>query len=199
MRGPRRMTVAMAYVIRRIRERANAMASRFGVKRFVRDERGTNVVEFSIVALPFVGLMLAILQTAIIFFAQQTLETAVANSARLIRTGQAQQQNFDATTFKNQVCSQIMSLFDCQDGLYLDVRTYPTFAAMNLQKPVDQNGDLTKNFTYQPGHGGQIVVVRAFYEWPVVARMLGLNFSNLSDGKHLMAATAAFRNEPFPW
>ena len=37
-----------------------------------------------------IGLMLGILETALLYFAGQTLETAVANSARLIRTGQAQ-------------------------------------------------------------------------------------------------------------
>ncbi len=40
--------------------------------------------------------MFAIMETALVFFASQTLETAVADSARLIMTGQAQNQNFTA-------------------------------------------------------------------------------------------------------
>jgi hypothetical protein len=92
-----------------------------------------------------------------------------------------------------------MSLFKCDTGLFLDVRTYQTFDSINLTKPVDDDGKLKKDFTYEPGHGGDIVVVRAFYEWPTFSKLLGLNYSNLADGNHLIAATAAFRNEPFPW
>ena len=45
--------------------------------------------------------------------------------------------------------------------------------------------------------GGEIVVVLAFYEWPIHANILGLGLATLSNGKHLIAATTAFRNEPF--
>jgi Flp pilus assembly protein TadG len=174
-------------------------AARWRLKRFRRDENGATVVEFGLVALPFIVLMFAILETALVFFAGQTMETAVSNAARLIRTGQAQQQGFDADTFKSQICSQIMSLFNCTDGLKLDVRTHQTFDSINLNKPVDENGNLMTNFTYQPGKGGEIVVVRAFFEWPVFVKLLGLNLTNMANGTHLLAATAAFRNEPFPW
>ena len=44
----------------------------------------------AMVAAPFLALVFAILETAIVFFAGQTLETAAADSARLIMTGQAQ-------------------------------------------------------------------------------------------------------------
>jgi hypothetical protein len=90
-------------------------------------------------------------------------------------------------------------VFACEEGLYLDVRTYATFDLIDLTDPVDEDGNLDTDFTYQPGNGGDIVVVRAFYEWPTFSKLLGLNLSNLADGNHLIAATAAFRNEPFPW
>ena len=61
------------------------------VRRFARGQDGIAAVEFGIVAAPFLALMFAIMETAIVFFASQTLETAVADSARLIMTGQAQQ------------------------------------------------------------------------------------------------------------
>lgn len=189
----------MASVIARAGELAGRVANRVGLTRFRRDQNGVTAIEFGLVAAPFLGLMMAILETALLFFAAQTLETAVSNAGRLIRTGQAQQQGFDADTFKQQVCSQVMELFDCDAGLFLDVRTYQTFDSVNLTKPVDGNGNLQTDFVYQPGHGSEIVVVRAFYEWPTFSKLLGLNFSNLANGNHLIAATAAFRNEPFPW
>jgi Flp pilus assembly protein TadG len=174
--------------------------SRLCLGRFGRDQRGATAIEFGLVAIPFIALMFAILETALIFFAGQTLETAVTSAARLIRTGQAQQQGLSSEAFKTKVCSQVMALFDCTSKLKIDVSKFSSFAEVDLSKPVDAGtGNLKTNFNYAPGVGGDIVVVRAFYEWPTFVKLLGLNLSNMPNGSHLLSATAAFRNEPFPW
>src|SRR6266705_3556198 len=72
-------------------------------RRFVRQQSGVAAVEFGMVAVPFLALIFAILESSVIFFAGQALETAVADSGRLIMTGQAQQQGFDQAAFKNSV------------------------------------------------------------------------------------------------
>jgi hypothetical protein len=36
-----------------------------------------------------------------------------------------------------------------------------------------------------------------FYEWPIYVTGLGFDLSNLGDGKRLLVATAAFKNEPY--
>jgi Flp pilus assembly protein TadG len=165
-------------------------------RRFARRQDGGAAVEFGLVAAPFLALLFAIMETAIVFFAGQALETAVADSARLIMTGQAQTQNFDVTAFKNAVCSKIYGLFDCQ-GIYVDVRKFTTFASVTMPNPVDAQGNFQNNFQYQPGGPGDIVVVRLFYQYPVYVSLLGFNLSNVNSGKRLLAATAAFRNEPY--
>jgi Flp pilus assembly protein TadG len=180
-----------------IRKRLKSAVRPF--RRFRRDEKGATAVEFGLIALPFIALLFAIIETALVFFAGQALETSVANSARLIRTGQAQQQGLSASDFKETICAQVMALFDCADKLLVDVQTFNSFGQIDLTPPLDANGNLEQNFEYKPGGGGQIVVVRAFYEWPVLIKMLGLDLSNMSNGTHLMQAAAAFRNEPFPW
>jgi Flp pilus assembly protein TadG len=178
---------------------AGRLALRAGLARLGRDETAATAVEFAIVAVPFFALMFAILETALTFFAGQTLETGVATAARMIRTGQAQQQSFDINKFKTEICKQISGLFDCPAGLEIDVRKYTTFDSIDLGVPVDANGNLNVTENYEPGHGGDIVVVRAYYQWPVFVRLLGNDLSDLSNGKHLLISTAAFRNEPFPW
>jgi Flp pilus assembly protein TadG len=168
--------------------------------RFRRDQRGAAAIEFGLLAIPFFALLFAILQVGLVFFAGQSLETAVANTARLVRTGQAQQLGYGATDLTSQICSQVSALFtNCTSNLKLDVRTFATFDSVDLSKPVDVNGNLLTNFTYAAGHGSDIVVIRAFYEWPVFTKLLSFNLSNLTDGNHLLASVAAFRNEPFPW
>src|SRR3954467_9863935 len=61
--------------------------------RFRGNRRGSAVVEFALVAPMFFALLFAIIETAIMFFASQVLETVTQNSARVILTGQAQGQN----------------------------------------------------------------------------------------------------------
>jgi Flp pilus assembly protein TadG len=165
--------------------------------RFARRQDGSAAVEFGLVAAPFLALLFAIMETAIVFFAGQALETAAADSARLIMTGQAQTQGFDATAFKNAVCAKIYGLFDCQNGVNVDVRTFSSFANVTMPNPVDAQGNFQNNFQYQPGGPGDIVVVRLFYQYPVYVSLLGFNLSNVNGGKRLLASTAAFRNEPY--
>lgn len=167
-------------------------------RRLARRDDGQALIEFAIVVVPFLALLFAIIETALVFFAGQVLETAVADSARLILTGQAQKQSINQAQFKTEVCSRIFGLFDCQTGIKIDVRKYSQFGGVNLSKPLDQNGNLdTTNFTYDPGVQGDIVVVRVVYEWPTFVRQFGLDMADLPNGKRLLMSTAAFRNEPY--
>ncbi len=160
-------------------------------------EDGGTAVEFSLVAVPFLGLLFAILETGLVFFAGQVLETAAADSARLIRTGQAQTQGFDQARFRQEVCNRTYGLVQCSGPLYVDVQKFGSFTSINLPNPIDQNGNLVNNFVYQPGTAGDIVVVRVLYEWPIFVAKLGYNLANMSGSKRLLVATAAFRNEPY--
>jgi Flp pilus assembly protein TadG len=179
-----------------------AAANRFRrlgtVRRLIRRQDGAAAIEFGLVAAPFLALVFAIMETALVFFAGQTLETAAADSARLIMTGQAQLQGFDQAKFKQEVCARIYGLFSCNTGLYVDVKKYDSFASIDTSKPIDANGNLkTGDFGYQPGGPGDIVVVRLMYQWPVYVSLLGLNLSDMSAGKRLLVSTLAFRNEPY--
>ena len=167
------------------------------VRRFARGNDGIAAVEFGIVAAPFLALMFAIMETAIVFFASQTLETAVADSSRLIMTGQAQTANFTETQFKQAVCAKILGLFDCANGIKIDVKKFSGFSSIDNSKPIDANGNLLTNFGFDPGKQGDIVVVRLMYEWPIYVSLLNSSLSNQSASHRLLVATNAFRNEPF--
>jgi Flp pilus assembly protein TadG len=165
-------------------------------RRLVRQQDGAAAVEFGLVAAPFLAMVFAIVETAVVFFAGQALETAAADSARLIMTGQAQNAGYDQAKFKEAVCGKIYGLFNCTGGLSVDVKNYPSFAAIPTAKPIT-NGNLDTNFGYSPGEPGDIVVVRLMYQWPVYVSLLGLNLSDMSGGKRLLMSTIAFRNEPY--
>ena len=167
------------------------------LRRFSRHNRGAAAIEFALVVIPFIAMLFAIIETAIVFFATQVLETAVADSARLILTGQAQNGGFNQASFKNAVCARIGGLFNCSSGIYVDVRTFSDFQSVSMTSPVDSSGNMVNNFVYQPGTAGQIVVVRLFYQWPIYMQIWNPLITNMSGNKRLLVATAAFRNEPF--
>jgi Flp pilus assembly protein TadG len=176
----------------------NRPLARVAARRMLREQSGAAAVEFAMVAAPFLALVFAILETALVFFAGQTLETAAADSARLIMTGQAQTQGYDQAKFKQAVCAKIYALFDCNGGLYVDVKNYPSFASVDVAKPIDSSGNVqTGTFGYAPGGPGDTVVVRLMYQWPVYVSLLGLNLSDTAGSKRLLMSTVAFRNEPY--
>jgi len=167
------------------------------VGRFARQERGATAIEFGMVAMPFLALIFAILETALVFFAGQTLESAVQDSARLILTGQAQNANYTADDFKKQVCNRTASLFDCTNKMYVDVKSYSTFSAISSSPPVtNKQFDSTKT-GYSLAGPGCIQVVTLYYQWPVYVALLGDNLSNLSGNYRLLSASAVFKNEPY--
>lgn len=165
--------------------------------RFLRHRRASTTIEFGLLAAPFVALCFAIMQTALIFFAGQALESAAATASRYILTGQAQTQGWTAAQFKQQVCAAITGIFNCQNGVYVDVETYASFAAANLGMPVSNGSLNSSSLGYNPGGPGDIVVVRLYYQYPVYMNLLSFNLSDLNGGYNLLAATAVFKNEPY--
>jgi Flp pilus assembly protein TadG len=182
-----------------LKRKIRRLAWRASPRRFMRRQDGAVAVEFALILLPFLALMFGIMETALVFFADQTLETAVTESARLIMTGQAQTSNLTAQTFKDQVCSRIYGLFNCPGGVYVNVQTYTSFGSITNTPPLDANGNLvTSGMGYQPGGPGDIVVVRLYYQWPIYVSLMSLSqLSNMSNHSRLLVATAAFVNEPY--
>ena len=58
--------------------------------RFRRARQGTTAVEFALIAPAFLATLIAVLQTCVFVFAQQTLQNAAVQLGRLIMTGQVQ-------------------------------------------------------------------------------------------------------------
>jgi Flp pilus assembly protein TadG len=165
---------------------------------FVADRKGATAVEFALVGAPFLALIIALVQTFLVFFAQQCLESVVRQSGRLIMTGQVQAAQMTQTTFAQKVCNQVVVFFNC-NGLMIDVQVAGAWSSANTATPTltfDSQGKVTNTWQFNPGVAGDIVVLRVMYVWPVVLGPLGFNLSNLSNGNRLIMGTAAFQNEP---
>jgi len=183
---------------------------------------GSAALEFVFVAPVFFALMLGILEIGTMTFAQFALQNAVTQTARLIRTGQAQSINIAtanqcmnnsiagnyataADWYRGQICCNVSSMLDCSDTkLFINVSSSSTgFPSSNSFSSAQSN--VTN--AYSPGNACDVVLIRATYSWqiwfPGLAQLLNSNNSNtylinMTDGTgHLLSATAAFRNEPF--
>lgn len=203
------------YCIRSLTRLAQVRFARC-VKRFSRDPNGATAVEFALVSVPFLGLLFAIFETALVFFTAQSVEAATAEAARQIMTGQAQ-TNGSVTTadqFKSTyLCPTtgriLPSYVDCST-IIIDVRLASSWTAADLSSSFFSAP--AANRKYCTGDAGKIIVLRVGYPMPVYLSVLAMNGlaigqetvvtagqTNVNGSmKHLIVATTVFRNEPFP-
>jgi Flp pilus assembly protein TadG len=158
------------------------------LRRMARDQFGATMLEFSLVALPFLLLLMGTFEVGFIYWATKELENATSFGARFIRTGEAQAGNWNQAQLKTRICSQTALLIGCESRLRLDVRSAATFTAFAPLNPVNGGGTLKADneFSFQPGAGNDVVLVTTFYDWKT---MLG--------GDYVVRAAAPLRNEPF--
>jgi Flp pilus assembly protein TadG len=164
------------------------------LRRFRRNRRASAALEFALVAPLFFALLFAIIETALMFFASQVMETVAQDSSRIIYTGQAQNASLSQTQFATCVCNRVPALFDCST-MWIDVESAASFPSV-IATPVDASGDFV-NPQFSPGGPGDVVLVRMGYKWPIFVTGLGYNMANLPGSKRLLTSSAAFKNEPY--
>lgn len=168
-----------------------------GAGAFARDRRGATIIEFAIVAAPFIALLIATLQTSLVFFAQQTLETVSEETSRQLLTGAVQQAGMNQQDFQQLACKNLPAYMNCAN-LMIDVQTADSFADIDTSTPALTNPDGTKKtWQFNPGGAGSIVVMRTMYLLPVVGGPLGFNLANADSNHRLLIATAVFQTEPY--
>ena len=172
---------------------------RGAIKSVIRSERGAAAVEMALVATPFFMLLFGIIEIGMIFLISASLENGMDMAARTIRTGQFQTgSTTTAAAFKTSICNTFgWFQSDCVANLYVDVRTYSTFSSITTPNPVSNGSFNTASLSFTPGGPGDIVVVRAYYQWPLIAPFFDKALQQLNGGVALLTSTFAFRNEPY--
>ncbi len=171
------------------------------LRRFPRARKGTAAVEFSIIVLPFFILTFGLAEVAMIGFAQTSLNFAVSEASRQIRTGQAQMGGVSYAEIQQELCDEMNQfiVLTCENNLFLDVDRFNSFVdAANANQAPIQNGQFQNNgFAFAPGAPSDIVVVRAYYRWHVMTPMFENVFANVANGERILISTMMFRNEPY--
>jgi Flp pilus assembly protein TadG len=160
--------------------------------------KGSAALEFAFVAPVFFVLLMGTFEAAIMFFSQAALQNAVTDMARLIRTGQAQTAGTTQGAFRTQLCAKITPLIACDTNLQIDVQAYPSYSSVPYNSsPLNADQTMKTLNNYLTGNACDVVLVRAYYTWPVATPVLAWFLVNMAGNKHLVTATAAFRNEPY--
>jgi Flp pilus assembly protein TadG len=161
---------------------------------FLRDERGNALLEFALVAPPFLLLLVGTLEVSMMFFASAVIEGATKEAARQIRTGQIQEAADPLVAFQNELCGSLAGIIDC-GRVVLNVQTFSSFSAVSMPIELDEDGEIV-NTGFAPGGSSAVTVVRAMYRWRFSTPLIERAMPSGPSG-HLLVSTVAFQNEPY--
>ena len=150
------------------------------------------------IALPFFILLLGILEIGLLLLVDAVVETAVSDMGRLVRTGQAQQGALTPALLKEKLCEQ-MGVFagDCASRAYIDVRVVESYNDPMAEDPLKSGVFDPSVLEYSPGKPGDRILVRVWYEQPIITPFVAQAVSRTKDHKVMLTTSLAFRNEPY--
>lgn len=164
------------------------------------DLRGAVAVEFGICITAFIALLLGCLQVALLFFAQQSIQTASETVARSVLTGNVATSTTQEQ-FRKSACSALPSYMDCAK-LMVDIRKAPSGSFSSVDTSVmaltyDSKGNVTNSWKYDMGGAGDVVILRLMYPWQTVTGPLNMSLSNQGSPTRLLMGTMVFKSEPY--
>ncbi len=165
------------------------------VRRLVRDRQGVVSVEFALVAMPFLMLVIAILELGIMILQESVMYGALEEGARELRTGVVQKANDPETKFRETICANLHSLMDCGDVVW-DVRKFTKYADVNLDDLQTGSDGLPSNVIFDPGGAREITSIRIYSLYNFVTPFLETLFDDGTNGRLLMY-TAVVKGEPW--
>lgn len=168
--------------------------------RLRRDTRGVTAIEFAMVGGPFLAFLFGIIGVGLFFFTTFSLENAVDQAARTLRTGEAQEAGLTAAQFKTKVCEYVPAQVDCTANVRVNVLSFANSSDISegaLPSCLNSDNTLSNATEYTPGGPSEIVVVWACYEWKMSQNIPFINLGNMAGGSRLIQATAVFRSEPY--
>lgn len=182
-----------------------------GARGWLRDRRGATAVEFAIIGAPFFFMIFAIIQLALYFMVQVTLDNATAIAARQLRTGltvadgsndTAGQKSFMQTYVCNNMswlatqCGSGVSAPSGMQYLVIDVRPLGTYASTPGSPTLNSSGTKPTNTCYYSGSAGSAVEMRAYYRWQMISPVLMSAMQTFAGGIAELKSTEVFQVEP---
>lgn len=147
------------------------------------------------VLMPFLLLLLGMLETGYVAFKSAVMEGATREAARQVRTGVVQTSADAATRFRTEFCPNLAGLFPCTD-FYFDVRTFADFNAITLPAITYDASGVPTNTTFAAGGANSVISVRVIHVHHFMTPLLGELMGGASATLPLFS-TAVMRTEPY--
>jgi Flp pilus assembly protein TadG len=156
------------------------------LKRFRRSNEGAAAVEFALVAMPFIGLLIAVMELGIFYFASRYFEDGVFNASRQIMTQRLPAATI-CTAFKTEIANNFPTWLN-PNNIVLTVKSGSSFGGTPT----------TVNFASGScsfGSPGQVVTVTATYPYPFQG-FRAMTGGVLWGANLNLSVSTAFRVEP---
>jgi Flp pilus assembly protein TadG len=165
--------------------------------RYRKKEDGSTAVEFAIVGVPFVFAIIGLVEVSLMYTANSLLQNSTSSAARLIRTGQVQQNQSDPEAmFRDELCRVASTFLNCNRVQY-EVITLSGFGDVDTVPPViDQNGNLVSQ-GFNPGGVGDVVLIRTVYLFPLMTPFIGLLLADSPGQTKFMMSASVLQTEPY--
>lgn len=172
-------------------------------KHMTDDCDGATAVEFAFFAIPFIFLLIGMVEVGMLTTASALLQGGTDDAGRLVRTGQVQSAADPEAAFRDQLCDKVSLLIRCDDLMYevIHIEDADGFsgAATNivlLQPAFDEDGNLEAD-GFDPGVENSLILIRAAYRYPLMTPFVAPFLADKPDGKRLIMATTIIQNEPY--
>lgn len=184
------------------------MKRRRALRSLLRNRSGAAALEFAIVAPVFMALILSTFEVGWFYFVNSSLDTALTNSARELRTGQAYKSGYTSQTMRDQflqqeVCKNLrfMSASKCASTVTVEVRTFPSYQALAADTTgftcTDDLPTAQQAVPFQTGTDRSILRIRLCMIYQTMNPMIGVSLARGKSGaERRVTASYVLRVEP---
>lgn len=160
--------------------------------RFARDKSGVTAVEFGMVALPFLAIIVCIIEVAVDFLIFSQIDYATHKAAQEIRFGSVQARKLSAAQFKTDVLCPKVSRLSCSQVVVNAV----VMRKIEDFYPWSTSSIDPATARWCPGNAADTVLLQVAYPVPL-ATMIWAGARSSANGVRYYLSAASFRNDPF--
>lgn len=166
------------------------------LRNWIKREDGTTAIEFSLLAIPYLLISLAIIELSVMYASASLLEGATGSAGRLIRTGQIQQAGGDPEEmFRDAICSYATVLIACDD-VVIEVQQMNSFADFDgMAAQFDDDGNMISQ-GFDAGGSNDRVLIRVSYRYDMMTPLIGPLLAG-ADNSQLFMSTLVLQTEPY--
>lgn len=157
-------------------------------------------IEFAVVAVPFVYMLVAIIELSMMFTSASLLESSTSAASRQIRTGAIQEAASTPAAqealFRNVLCERASVLMDCDEIQVESVNIGAFGSYQDFLPQLDGDGNLVSQ-GFDAGGVSDVILVRTFYRYNFMTPLIGQFLGEGLTGTRAFMSTIVLQTEPY--